>query len=103
MLLSLAVRQMTVFHPGPEALFLASSSLLWQVVCYAVVITLAAVANLAGTALTIAIQRDWIVSLTGDSRGQLAGEQCHPHQPSDGQRSRVVSHSGLQERPYHSL
>ncbi|XP_059113026.1 LOW QUALITY PROTEIN: solute carrier family 40 protein member 1-like [Peromyscus eremicus] len=43
------------------------------VVCYAVVITLAAGANLAGTALTITIQRDWIVSLTGDNRGQLAG------------------------------
>nr|XP_012802990.2 solute carrier family 40 member 1-like [Jaculus jaculus] len=44
-----------------------------MVACYAVVITLAAVANLAGTALTITIQRDWIVSLTGDNRGQLAG------------------------------
>nr|XP_021484539.1 solute carrier family 40 member 1-like [Meriones unguiculatus] len=43
------------------------------VACYAVVISLAAVANLAGTALTITIQRDWIVSLTGDNRGQLAG------------------------------
>ncbi|KAM4874037.1 ferroportin-like [Thomomys bottae] len=43
------------------------------VVCYASVITLAAMANLAGTALTITIQRDWIVSLTGSNRGQLAG------------------------------
>lgn len=51
-------------------------------------ISLVTVANLAGTALTITIQRDWIVSLTGDNRGQLAGEHCHPHQFSDGQRSR---------------
>ncbi|XP_007524021.2 solute carrier family 40 member 1-like [Erinaceus europaeus] len=42
------------------------------VICYAVVITLAALANLASTALTIAIQKDWIVSLTGNNRGQLA-------------------------------
>ncbi|XP_066209869.1 solute carrier family 40 member 1-like [Saccopteryx leptura] len=41
--------------------------------CYAAVMTLAALANLASTALTITIQRDWIVSLTGDNRGQLAG------------------------------
>ncbi|ELW67597.1 Solute carrier family 40 member 1 [Tupaia chinensis] len=45
----------------------------FTVACYAAVITLAALANLAGTALTITIQRDWIVSLTGDNRGQLAG------------------------------
>uniref|UniRef100_A0A8D2DCJ3 Solute carrier family 40 member n=1 Tax=Sciurus vulgaris TaxID=55149 RepID=A0A8D2DCJ3_SCIVU len=44
-----------------------------SVACYTVLITLAAVANLAGTALTITIQRDWIVSLTGGNRGQLAG------------------------------
>ncbi|XP_055468865.1 solute carrier family 40 member 1-like [Psammomys obesus] len=51
--------------------------LIWHgwltVACYAVVISLAAVTNLAGTALTITIQRDWIVSLTRDNRGQLAG------------------------------
>lgn len=35
------------------------------------VITLAAVANLVGTALTITIYRDWIVSLIGDNTGQL--------------------------------
>ncbi|XP_008565257.1 PREDICTED: solute carrier family 40 member 1-like [Galeopterus variegatus] len=45
----------------------------FTVACYAVVIALAALANLAGTAVTITIQRDWIVSLTGDNRGQLAG------------------------------
>ncbi|XP_069317349.1 ferroportin-like isoform X2 [Eulemur rufifrons] len=42
------------------------------VACYAVVTTLAALANLAGTALTITVQRDWIVSLTGGNRAQLA-------------------------------
>jgi len=44
------------------------------VVCYTVVIVLADVANLASTALTIAIQRDWIVVITGYNRGHLAGE-----------------------------
>ncbi|XP_055358936.1 solute carrier family 40 member 1 isoform X1 [Betta splendens] len=48
------------------------------VVCYTVVIILADVANLASTALTIAIQRDWIVVITGYNRGHLAGEDCIP-------------------------
>ncbi|KAM9487749.1 ferroportin [Clarias gariepinus] len=43
------------------------------VVCYMVVIVLADVANLASTALNISIQRDWIVVITGDNRGHLAG------------------------------
>uniref|UniRef100_A0AAY4C2Q8 Solute carrier family 40 member n=1 Tax=Denticeps clupeoides TaxID=299321 RepID=A0AAY4C2Q8_9TELE len=43
------------------------------VVCYTVVIVLADVANLASTALTITIQRDWIVVITGYNRGHLAG------------------------------
>lgn len=41
------------------------------------VIVLADVANLASTALTIAIQRDWIVVITGYNRGHLAGEGIH--------------------------
>lgn len=41
------------------------------------VIILADVANLASTALTIAIQRDWIVVITGYNRGHLAGEDIH--------------------------
>uniref|UniRef100_A0A8C3PC97 Solute carrier family 40 member n=1 Tax=Chrysemys picta bellii TaxID=8478 RepID=A0A8C3PC97_CHRPI len=44
-----------------------------SVFCYAVVIILADLANLASTALTITIQKDWIVVITGDNRGQLAG------------------------------
>uniref|UniRef100_A0A8C4SGM6 Solute carrier family 40 member n=1 Tax=Erpetoichthys calabaricus TaxID=27687 RepID=A0A8C4SGM6_ERPCA len=43
------------------------------VVCYTVVIILADVANLASTALTIAIQKDWIIVITGYNRGHLAG------------------------------
>lgn len=39
-----------------------------------VVIVLADVANLASTALNIAIQRDWIVVITGYNRGHLAGK-----------------------------
>ncbi|XP_078518942.1 ferroportin-like [Lissotriton helveticus] len=50
---------------------------IWQgwltVFCYGVVIILANMANLASTALTITIQKDWIVVITGDNRGQLAG------------------------------
>ncbi|XP_044862257.1 solute carrier family 40 member 1-like isoform X1 [Mauremys mutica] len=45
----------------------------FTVFCYAVVIILADLANLASTALTITIQKDWIVVITGDNRGQLAG------------------------------
>lgn len=41
------------------------------------VIILADVANLASTALTIAIQRDWIVVITGYNRGHLAGEEVY--------------------------
>ncbi|XP_063780877.1 solute carrier family 40 protein member 1-like [Pseudophryne corroboree] len=43
------------------------------VFCYGVVIILADLANLASTALTITIQKDWIVVITGDNRSQLAG------------------------------
>ncbi|XP_023680024.1 ferroportin [Paramormyrops kingsleyae] len=42
------------------------------VFCYTLVIILADVANLANTALTIAIQRDWIVVITGCNRARLA-------------------------------
>ncbi|XP_050795664.1 solute carrier family 40 member 1-like [Gopherus flavomarginatus] len=45
----------------------------FTVFCYAVVIILADLANLASTALTITVQKDWIVVITGDNRGQLAG------------------------------
>uniref|UniRef100_K7FVP5 Solute carrier family 40 member n=1 Tax=Pelodiscus sinensis TaxID=13735 RepID=K7FVP5_PELSI len=45
----------------------------FTVFCYAVVIILADLANLASTALTITIQKDWIVVITGENRGQLAG------------------------------
>uniref|UniRef100_A0A8C4YIT8 Solute carrier family 40 member n=1 Tax=Gopherus evgoodei TaxID=1825980 RepID=A0A8C4YIT8_9SAUR len=44
-----------------------------SVFCYAMVIILADLANLASTALTITVQKDWIVVITGDNRGQLAG------------------------------
>ncbi|KAM9307671.1 ferroportin-like [Gastrophryne carolinensis] len=43
------------------------------VFCYGVVIILADLANLASTALTITIQKDWIVVITGNNRSQLAG------------------------------
>ncbi|KAF3819195.1 hypothetical protein GH733_013345 [Mirounga leonina] len=39
----------------------------------AAVIPLVALANLASTSLTITIQKDWIVNLTSDNRGQLVG------------------------------
>ncbi|TSK34716.1 Sodium-dependent neutral amino acid transporter B(0)AT3 [Bagarius yarrelli] len=43
------------------------------VVCYTVVIILADVANLASTALNIAIHKDWIVVISKHNRGHLAG------------------------------
>ncbi|XP_072507002.1 ferroportin-like [Notamacropus eugenii] len=50
---------------------------IWQgwlmVACYVAVIIFADLANLASTALTITIQRDWIVVITRDNRSQLAG------------------------------
>lgn len=52
----------------------AASHDLHKVVCYTVVIVLADVANLASTALKIAIQRDWIVVITGHNRCHLAGK-----------------------------
>lgn len=60
------------------------------------IILVTVVANLGATALTLTVQRDWIVSLMGDNRGQLAGVQGHPHQSSDGQRSRVDKPSRAQ-------
>ena len=50
--------------------FQSSFTLSLQVACCAAVMALAALANLASTALTIiTLQRDWMVSLTGDKRG----------------------------------
>ncbi|XP_053326596.1 solute carrier family 40 protein member 1-like [Spea bombifrons] len=40
--------------------------------CYIFVITIANIANLASTATSIAIQRDWIVVVAGDDRSKLA-------------------------------
>ncbi|CAJ0966210.1 unnamed protein product [Ranitomeya imitator] len=41
--------------------------------CYGVVIILADLANLASTALTITIQKDWIVVITGDTEQKPIG------------------------------
>lgn len=66
--------------------------------CYAAVVTLAALANLASAALTVTIQRGGIVRLTGDNRGQLAGELCRPgHHGSSGPRSRPGSGNMVDE------
>ncbi|KAI1884866.1 hypothetical protein AGOR_G00214280 [Albula goreensis] len=40
--------------------------------CYIMVITIANIANLASTATSIAIQRDWVVVVAGDDRSKLA-------------------------------
>ncbi|XP_035250540.1 solute carrier family 40 member 1-like isoform X2 [Anguilla anguilla] len=40
--------------------------------CYIMVITIANIANLASTATSIAIQRDWIVVVAGEDRSKLA-------------------------------
>ncbi|KPP69408.1 solute carrier family 40 member 1-like, partial [Scleropages formosus] len=41
-------------------------------VCYIMVITIANIANLASTAMSITIQRDWVVVVAGDDRSKLA-------------------------------
>ncbi|XP_062862480.1 solute carrier family 40 member 1 [Trichomycterus rosablanca] len=40
--------------------------------CYIMVITIANIANLASTAMSITIQRDWVVVVAGDNRSNLA-------------------------------
>ncbi|KAK9969117.1 hypothetical protein ABG768_027317 [Culter alburnus] len=40
--------------------------------CYILVITIANIANLASTAMSITIQRDWVVVVAGDDRSKLA-------------------------------
>lgn len=46
-----------------------------QTSCYVLVISIANVANLASTATSISIQRDWVVVVAGQDSNQLAG-QC---------------------------
>ncbi len=38
------------------------------------VITIANIANLASTAMSITIQRDWVVVVAGNDRSKLAGQ-----------------------------
>lgn len=47
----------------------------FQTTCYILVITIANIANLASTATSISIQRDWVVVVAGQDSNQLAG-QC---------------------------
>lgn len=47
----------------------------FQTTCYILVITIANVANLASTATSITIQRDWVVVVAGQDSSKLAG-QC---------------------------
>ncbi|KAI1899448.1 hypothetical protein AGOR_G00061900 [Albula goreensis] len=44
----------------------------WLIACYVLVITFANIANLASTATSITIQRDWIVVVAGEDRSKLA-------------------------------
>ncbi|XP_029461857.1 solute carrier family 40 member 1 isoform X2 [Rhinatrema bivittatum] len=41
-------------------------------ICYILVITIANIANLASTAMSITIQRDWIIVVAGEDRSRLA-------------------------------
>lgn len=49
------------------------------------VITIANIANLASTAMSITIQRDWVVVVAGQDSSKLAGQcealsvRCRPH------------------------
>lgn len=50
------------------------AAFLLQTVCYILVISIANVANLASTATSITIQRDWVVVVAGQDSSSLAGE-----------------------------
>lgn len=54
--------------------------LVFQTVCYIMVITIANIANLASTAMSITIQRDWVVVVAGQDSSRLAG-QCRSYRP----------------------
>lgn len=57
----------------------------FQTLCYIMVITIANIANLASTAMSITIQRDWVVVVAGQDSSKLAGQceslsvQCRSH------------------------
>ncbi|XP_059356425.1 solute carrier family 40 member 1-like [Carassius carassius] len=61
---------MAVFHFKVQLTTLYNGWLLTT--CYIMVITIANIANLASTAMSITIQRDWVVVVAGDNRSQLA-------------------------------
>nr|DBA25225.1 TPA: hypothetical protein GDO54_012780 [Pyxicephalus adspersus] len=61
---------MVVFLYKAELLSMYQGWLL--ILCYILVISIADVANLASTAMSITIQRDWIVVITGGDKNQLA-------------------------------
>lgn len=54
------------------------------------VITVANIANLASTAMSIAIQRDWVVVVAGQDSNKLAGQflliSCCFYQPAEASR-----------------
>lgn len=61
---------MVVFHFKDQLSTMYSGWLLTT--CYILVITIANIANLASTAMSIAIQRDWVVVVAGEDRSKLA-------------------------------
>ncbi|XP_072541569.1 solute carrier family 40 member 1 [Salminus brasiliensis] len=61
---------MVVFQFKEQLTILYSGWLLTT--CYIMVITIANIANLASTAMSITIQRDWVVVVAGDDRSSLA-------------------------------
>uniref|UniRef100_A0A673J3R3 Solute carrier family 40 member n=1 Tax=Sinocyclocheilus rhinocerous TaxID=307959 RepID=A0A673J3R3_9TELE len=61
---------MAVFQFKEQLTIMYSGWLLTS--CYILVITIANIANLASTAMSITIQRDWVVVVAGDDRSKLA-------------------------------
>uniref|UniRef100_A0AAY4EG04 Solute carrier family 40 member n=1 Tax=Denticeps clupeoides TaxID=299321 RepID=A0AAY4EG04_9TELE len=61
---------MVVFQFKPQLSELYNGWLLTT--CYIMVITIANIANLASTAMSITIQRDWVVVVAGEDRSRLA-------------------------------
>ncbi|XP_077346927.1 ferroportin-like [Lithobates pipiens] len=78
--ISLAVQNISVMICGIVLMvvFLYKAELLsmyqgWLLIlCYVIVISIADVANLASTAMSITIQRDWVVVVAGGDKNQLA-------------------------------
>lgn len=71
----------TVLPPNyTQRILMETCLFVFQTVCYIMVITIANIANLASTAMSITIQRDWVVVVAGQDSSRLAG-RCSSYRP----------------------